>query len=924
MTTYSPFELEPIFIDFKNESYNLGLDIQANQNDTLTLNFICRNNGIEEDMSKYKVELRVHNNNANVDYIQTQNENVTLSADGSVKIVCQSKNGNKLTVYNGQCNGVLRIFNTENKQKATRIITMRIVADPLETGKANICESTITKLEELDWVLNEAYNIEDEFRKAIEEAIKTKDELVKTTNEAKVINSTLAGNITTGTELNSNLVNSNKLAETNQKELDTRNTTANKNIETLTKENTTANETIINISNKIEKGTKLDNDLEDKTIIGTTLKSDLDTNIKTGTQLKTDLIELIPQVNKSKSDLDTSKRDADLSNTTLTETTDNAETKKQEIVAECKVADEKIKQMNEFGDVTEVVKDVTSLKTEVTTARDNEIDLNTRLERDKTNILNTIGDLNTLSTEVKTSIVNALNENVYNLNNIFTQSKGNYFGGQLKKLKNSLSNPLEQMVNIVFLGDSITWGLDVLNNKDRQPRDGTLSDARDGYISNSYVNNFKKYISKNYFNGSNPILSNWTNSPSGECIAEYRKDINLYPKDGFFKIKKTGTITEEESSVNSSVTKRQYSIKLADDGIFEMSFNFTGQGFKLHFSSSGDDGCSYELFVDGISKGIFKTSSGNGVSVGYNNIREHTFNFIKNKNITIKTVKTSYIGVQSLRLEAISINKRCKITNNGIIGSTSYAYNIYNLRNDAFGDGLAVSELDNYVFVQFGTNDRIVNDSYGNDVNSFKTNLSTLINNIGEEKNIILMCPNPVNDEKNSNYGFSIQDVKNTICSIANDKNLDFIDNYTIFQKNNIEDFSTDGIHPNEFGHKIISYNIENLLENSNMSKESFINMFTGDYSTVVNETITLSENINNYNKLKISFGGGFTKTWNNVVIFSDNYPNNFKDGDYVSCLFINSNFQPSCVCFNIVENNKLKIIDGVARIRRIDGGGLI
>ncbi len=394
MTTYSPFELEPIFIDFKNESYNLGLDIQANQNDTLTLNFICRNNGIEEDMSKYKVELRVHNNNANVDYIQTQNENVTLGKDGLVKIVCQSLKGNKLTAYSGQLNGVLRIFNTENKQKATRIITMRIIADPLVTDRANICESTITKLEDLDWILNEAYNIEDEFKKAIKEAIKQKDALIKTTNEAKVINTTLAGNITTGTELNSNLVNSNKLAETNQKELDTRNTAANKNIETLTNKNTTANETIINISNKIEKGTKLDNDLEEKTIIGTTLKSDLDTNIKTGTQLKIDLTELIPQANKSKSDLDTSKINADLSNITLTETTNNAETKKQEVIEECKVADEKIKQMSEFGDVTEVVKDVTSLKTEITTARDNETDLNARLERDKTNILKTIGQVN--------------------------------------------------------------------------------------------------------------------------------------------------------------------------------------------------------------------------------------------------------------------------------------------------------------------------------------------------------------------------------------------------------------------------------------------------------------------------------------------------------------------------------------------------
>ncbi|NFL86222.1 hypothetical protein FDB24_00125 [Clostridium botulinum] len=449
MTTYSPFELEPIFIDFKNESYNLGLDIQANQNDTLTLNFICRNNGIEEDMSKYKVELRVHNNNANVDYIQTQNENVTLGKDGLVKIVCQSLKGNKLTAYSGQLNGVLRIFNTENKQKATRIITMRIIADPLVTDRANICESTITKLEDLDWILNEAYNIEDEFKKAIKEAIKQKDALIKTTNEAKVINTTLAGNITTGTELNSNLVNSNKLAETNQKELDTRNTAANKNIETLTNKNTTANETIINISNKIEKGTKLDNDLEEKTIIGTTLKSDLDTNIKTGTQLKIDLTELIPQANKSKSDLDTSKINADLSNITLTETTNNAETKKQEVIEECKVADEKIKQMSEFGDVTEVVKDVTSLKTEITTARDNETDLNARLERDKTNILKTIGQVNVETDGDIASQLKEIEQNYYSLNNAIPipsnsdlnnyTEPGNYFSAG-SGISNTLTN----------------------------------------------------------------------------------------------------------------------------------------------------------------------------------------------------------------------------------------------------------------------------------------------------------------------------------------------------------------------------------------------------------------------------------------------------------------------------------------------------
>ncbi|NFS29025.1 hypothetical protein FDF12_03320 [Clostridium botulinum] len=189
---------------------------------------------------------------------------------------------------------------------------------------------------------------------------------------------------------------------------------------------------IENIGNVLEEAKVVRDDLEEKTITGTTLKTDLNTNIETGTQLKTDLTELIPQANKSKSDLDTSKINADLSNTTLTETTNNAEIKKQEVISECKVADEKIKQMNEFGDATEVVKDVTLLKTEITTARDNETDLNTRLERDKTNILKTIGDLNILSTTEKANLVSALNE--------------------ILGITNQLSNP-----NLLINGDFQVW-----------------------------------------------------------------------------------------------------------------------------------------------------------------------------------------------------------------------------------------------------------------------------------------------------------------------------------------------------------------------------------------------------------------------------------------------------------------------------------
>ncbi|NFN94936.1 hypothetical protein FDB28_12745 [Clostridium botulinum] len=240
---------------------------------------------------------------------------------------------------------------------------------------------------------------------------------------------------------------------------------------------------IENIGNVLEEAKVVIGDLEEKTITGTTLKTDLNTNIETGTQLKTDLTELIPQANKSKSDLDTSKINADLSNTTLTETTNNAEIKKQEVISECKVADEKIKQMNEFGDVTEVVKDVTLLKTEITTARDNETDLNTRLERDKTNILNKLGDLNTLSTTEKANLVSALNE--------------------VLGITNQLSNP-----NLLINGDFQVW--------QRGEEFSVVDNVK--YTTDRFVfaseQNSNVWVNKNQEGGLKIIFKNHTNNTS--------------------------------------------------------------------------------------------------------------------------------------------------------------------------------------------------------------------------------------------------------------------------------------------------------------------------------------------------------------------------------------------------------------------------
>jgi len=61
------------------------------------------------------------------------------------------------------------------------------------------------------------------------------------------------------------------------------------------------------------------------------------------------------------------------------------------------------------------------LRTEVETARDGQVSLDTRLDADKTSLLKKIGDLTTLPTADKSSLVNAVKENSQNLTNMKKQ-----------------------------------------------------------------------------------------------------------------------------------------------------------------------------------------------------------------------------------------------------------------------------------------------------------------------------------------------------------------------------------------------------------------------------------------------------------------------------------------------------------------------
>lgn len=396
------------------------------------------------------------------------------------------------------------------------------------------------------------------------------------------------------------------------------------------------------------------------------------------------------------------------------------------------------------------------------------------------------------------------------------------FGGQLAKLKRALGNPLEQFTGLVFIGDSITWGSGNTGEQaPTDPRDGTLSDPRDYFATSSYVNILKRYIGERYFFGATPVLSNWAASPSGESTALYSRQITMFPDTGDFTYSSSGaSLTRTRATTAASLTGFQLSLadgNSAGTSYHSIKFNFTGTTFTLSFGVAGDVSVSldYELFVNNVSQGVFTTSSGEaGLTVGNNRQRVHTFGYVRDKVVELRSKRRAGTTLPSaFRPEALIVNKQCRIINQGINGATSRTYRIYNLPGNSMGDGNAVNSDDNFVFCQLGTNDRIAGAAVPKGYNEFAANLKAAIDIVSPLADLILMCSNPAENENTTTYSFNMQDCRGAIYRAAKLGSFDMVDNYTALQDVNIRALANDGLHPNSLGYAIMARNIINALE---------------------------------------------------------------------------------------------------------------
>lgn len=378
----------------------------------------------------------------------------------------------------------------------------------------------------------------------------------------------------------------------------------------------------------------------------------------------------------------------------------------------------------------------------------------------------------------------------------------------LRDFKVALTNPFCQFLGVVFPGDSITWGKTASGIATDAPRASSLTDARNNGSSATWFNLLHKYLGRQYYDDAIAVESAWPGTPSGVAIFEYNNSVDEHPALEPFTYSNTNVVSpgawSQVTNANAKLgTYLMASVVSGTDNLRLKFPPFTGYEFDLVFAAQSN-GAKYDLIVDGVTLGRHSTQTGDtGLPVSFGNVRTHTLGGFK-RNAAIELYVVPGDGARyNLRLEAVTVKRRLRITNQGIIGTYAGHY---------FTSGAAAAclqEGDMFAFAQLGTNDRAapVNAGVPQGASSFKYNMGLLCD-LWEAASVkpIIMCANAVLDDGAAGKKFTMATARNTLRQFAAERRYDFIDNFSPTQSliaAGDTTFLADLLHPSDIGHAI-------------------------------------------------------------------------------------------------------------------------
>ena len=387
--------------------------------------------------------------------------------------------------------------------------------------------------------------------------------------------------------------------------------------------------------------------------------------------------------------------------------------------------------------------------------------------------------------------------------------------GDVEEVPISSFGPLTKVLNIYerpttikFIGDSITAGF---GGTDYTLEDDTFTDG-------------SAYVTTDGYCFANEIIKNINNHYGTRLI-------NLLATDDHITC---GGSYDDVLPTNYAYSRKFYANST-------MSFNCYSNVCSINLYAFTTDK-SFSISVNG---GTAQTVIYNSTVVKKIDVDLSSYLIADQTNSIVITFLEDLIAEDETLVNYVTIQQTVNISNKGVFGksfATMYpGSEIFNASIDGTEDLL---------ILMLGTNDRNV------DFGTLRARASFFVQScfdLGVE-NIVLMCSCPyAKDDESTTYNLTMRDVHEALKEVAQSFNLMFIDNYnafidySLFHNVDISTlYLTDGIHPNDYGYKIIYYNICNALnlpcENSD-SDDVGDTYFGKNYTDLTSEVQEISDN---------------------------------------------------------------------------------
>lgn len=150
-----------------------------------------------------------------------------------------------------------------------------------------------------------------------------------------------------------------------------------------------------------------------------------------------------------------------------------------------------------------------------------------------------------------------------------------------------------------------------------------------------------------------------------------------------------------------------------------------------------------------------------------------------------------------------------------------YPYGISGTQSSSGKDAQRYSREDDFVLIQYGTNDRFTNTSANSTYTNLKSICEMLTKDYAAKPIILCSCPASETQETTSSsvtYYYHMKDVRNAIARLSADLGVPFVDNYGAYIKYaeqhdiTINELLVDGLHPNDKGYRVMYANIMETL----------------------------------------------------------------------------------------------------------------